>query len=66
MRFLALFALVQRFALILKVTTTEAVGTQTLRLHYLHLLFGRHGLELGTSVERVLLGYASWTAAAGT
>ena len=45
--------------------TAKAIGAQmlglhqTLGLHHLNLVFGRHGLELSTNVEGVLLGDAS-------
>ena len=52
MRFLALFALVQRLALILEVSATETVtvSTQTIDLHHLHLVLRRHGFKLGADV----------------
>ena len=64
MGLLAHLAPVQRLASVLEMHTAKAIGTQTLVLHHLHLVFSRHGLELSTNVEGVLLGDANWTAAA--
>ena len=50
MRLLAHLALVQRLALILEVSATETVSTQTIDLHHLHLVLRRHGFELGADV----------------
>jgi len=35
--------------------TAKAIGAQTLGLHHLNLVFSRHGLQLSTNVEGVLL-----------
>ena len=59
MRLLAHLALVH---LILELSTPETVSTPTIDLHHLHLVFRRHGFELGTDVERVFFGLTDYTA----
>ena len=59
---LAHFALVHRLALILEVTTTEAVNAQMVTPDSLEFVPMRHRLELGARVQRVFLRGANWTA----